>query len=188
MAHARRDVIPNAAPPLEQVENRAEIPCGRFSLAAVFARDLRFGLPFISPFVSQDAKEIANHYLIEYGRASFARSWLLLTGYPGEVASPPFDAEGGKMGRKLYVGNLPFRITEEDLADKLSTFGTVESVKIITDRDTGRSKGFAFAEMGSDSEAQAAINGLNGKDMDGRPLVVNEARPQERNSRAGGRR
>jgi cold-inducible RNA-binding protein len=90
------------------------------------------------------------------------------------------------MGRKLYVGNLPFSVTEEDLLDKLSAFGTVDSVKIITDRDTGRSKGFAFVEMGSDSEAHAAIDGLNGKDFSGRPMVVNEARPQERRAGGGG--
>lgn len=91
------------------------------------------------------------------------------------------------MGRKLYVGNLPFNVTEEDLTEKLSQFGTVESVKIISDRDTGRSKGFGFVEMGSDSEAHAAIDGLNGRDFSGRPMVVNEARPQERSGGGGGR-
>lgn len=90
------------------------------------------------------------------------------------------------MGRKLYVGNLPYGITEDALSEKLSEFGKVESVKIITDRDTGQSKGFGFVEMGSDSEAHAAIDGLNGQDYQGRPLKVNEAKPQERNSRGGG--
>jgi RNA recognition motif-containing protein len=90
------------------------------------------------------------------------------------------------MGRKLYVGNLPFDVTEDDLSEKLSQFGTVESVKIISDRDTGRSKGFGFVEMGTDSEAHSAIDGLNGKDFNGRPLVVNEARPQERSGGGGG--
>jgi RNA recognition motif-containing protein len=90
------------------------------------------------------------------------------------------------MGRKLYVGNLPFSATEEALSAKLSEFGQVESVKIITDRDTGRSKGFGFVEMSSDSEAHAAIDALNGADYDGRPMRVNEAKPQERNSRGGG--
>jgi RNA recognition motif-containing protein len=90
------------------------------------------------------------------------------------------------MGRKLYVGNLPYRATEDSLSAKFSEFGNVESVTIIKDRDTGQSKGFGFIEMSSDSEASAAIDGLNGKDMEGRPLRVNEARPQERNSRGGG--
>jgi RNA recognition motif-containing protein len=91
------------------------------------------------------------------------------------------------MGRKLYVGNLPYSATESDLSDKLAAFGTVESVKLITDRDTGQSKGFGFVEMSSDSEAQAAIDGLNGTDYDGRPMKVNEAKPQEKRSGGGGR-
>lgn len=92
------------------------------------------------------------------------------------------------MGRKLYVGNLSFDVTEDDLSAKISEFGKVESVKIITDRDTGRSKGFGFVEMGTDSEAHAAIDGLNGKDYQGRPLRVNEAKPQERSGGGGGGR
>jgi RNA recognition motif-containing protein len=84
------------------------------------------------------------------------------------------------MGNKLYIGNLAFNSTEEQLEAKLSEFGSVQSVKIITDRDTGQSKGFGFAEMASDSEAQSAIDGLNGTDFGGRTLRVNEARPQER--------
>lgn len=90
------------------------------------------------------------------------------------------------MGRKLYVGNLTYDCTEDELSAKLSEFGTVDSVKIITDRDTGRSKGFGFVEMSSDSEAHAAIDALNGQDMGGRPLRVNEAKPQERGGRGGG--
>jgi RNA recognition motif-containing protein len=93
------------------------------------------------------------------------------------------------MGRKLYVGNLPFTVTEEALTEKLAEYGRVESCKIITDRDTGQSKGFGFVEMGSDSEAHAAIDGLNGADYDGRPMKVNEAKPQERGgggNRGGG--
>ena len=90
------------------------------------------------------------------------------------------------MGRKLYVGNLTYKVTEEGLAAKFSEFGSVESAKIITDRDTGKSKGFGFVEMSSESEASAAIDGLNGKDFDGRPMRVNEAKPQERSSRGGG--
>jgi RNA recognition motif-containing protein len=90
------------------------------------------------------------------------------------------------MGKKLYIGNLSFKVTEEELEQKLAEFGQVESVKIITDRDTGQSKGFGFVEMSSDAEASAAISGLNGKDLGGRALKVNEARPQERGSRGGG--
>ena len=84
------------------------------------------------------------------------------------------------MGKKIYLGNLSYRTTEEQLEAKLAEFGQVESVKIIMDRDTGQSKGFAFAEMANDSEAKAAIDALNGKDFGGRSLKVNEARPQER--------
>jgi RNA recognition motif-containing protein len=90
------------------------------------------------------------------------------------------------MGKKLYVGNLPYSMTSEDLSEKFGEFGTVMSSKVITDRDTGRSKGFGFVEMGSDSEAQAAIDKLNGSDMGGRPLKVNEAKPQERRPAGGG--
>jgi len=90
------------------------------------------------------------------------------------------------MGRKLYVGNLTYGVTEQALSEKMSEFGRVESVKIITDRDTGQSKGFGFVEMGTDSEAHAAIDGLNGTDFDGRPMKVNEAKPQERRSGGGG--
>jgi RNA recognition motif-containing protein len=90
------------------------------------------------------------------------------------------------MGRKLYVGNLPYTVSEDALSDKFGEFGRVESVKIITDRDTGQSKGFGFIEMGSDSEAHAAIDALNGTDYEGRPLKVNEAKPQERGRGGGG--
>ncbi len=80
------------------------------------------------------------------------------------------------MGRKLYVGNLPDSATEQDLSDKFAACGTVESAKLITNRDTGRSKGFGFIEMASEAEAQAAIDSLNGSDYEGRPMKVNEAR------------
>ncbi len=90
------------------------------------------------------------------------------------------------MGRKLYVGNLPYTATEQDLSEKFAACGTVESAKMITDRDTGRSKGFGFIEMASDAEAQAAIESLDGTDYDGRPMKVNEARPQQRRSGGGG--
>ena len=91
------------------------------------------------------------------------------------------------MGKKLYVGNLPFSASEQSLAEKFGTCGTVESAKIITDRDTGRSKGFGFVEMSSDSEAQAAIQKFNEADYEGRPMTVNEAKPMApRENRGGG--
>ncbi len=80
------------------------------------------------------------------------------------------------MGKKLYVGKLPDTATEQDLSDKFAAFGTVISVKLITKRDSSRSKGFAFIEMASEAEAQAAIDNLNGSDYEGRPMKVNEAR------------
>jgi RNA recognition motif-containing protein len=82
------------------------------------------------------------------------------------------------MGKKLYVGNLGYGVTDSDLEKMFTPHGTVISVQVIMDRDTGRSKGFGFVEMQSDQEAQAAIAALNGKDMDGRALTVNEARPR----------
>ncbi len=92
----------------------------------------------------------------------------------------------GIVGRKLYVSNLPFSATEQDLSDKFSAYGTVKSVKLITDRDTSRTRGFGFIEMMSAAEAQAAIDSLNGTDYDGRPMKVNEARTL-RNVYGGGR-
>ncbi|MCY4478013.1 MAG: RNA-binding protein [Gammaproteobacteria bacterium] len=89
------------------------------------------------------------------------------------------------MGRKLYVGNLPYSATESSVTEKFAGSGTVESCKLISDRDTGRSKGFGFVEMATDAEAQAAIENLDGTDYDGRPMRVNEARPQQK--RTGGR-
>ena len=83
------------------------------------------------------------------------------------------------MGNKLYVGNLAYSIRDEDLQQSFAQFGTVTSAKVMMDRDTGRSKGFGFVEMGSDAEAQAAINGMNGQAIGGRAVVVNEARPRE---------
>jgi RNA recognition motif-containing protein len=92
------------------------------------------------------------------------------------------------LGKKLYIGNLPFSATDQILIDTFSQVGTVASAKVITDRDTGRSKGFAFVEMSSDEEAQTAIEKFNGVDYDGRALVVNEARPMapRDNARGGG--
>src|SRR3954469_21567012 len=92
------------------------------------------------------------------------------------------------MGKKLYVGNLPYSATDQILSDTFAQCGTVESAKVIMDRDTGRSKGFGFVEMSSDAEAQDAISKFNGADYDGRPMTVNEARPMvpRDNSRGGG--
>ncbi|MBT9494615.1 MAG: RNA-binding protein [Paucibacter sp.] len=88
------------------------------------------------------------------------------------------------MGNKLYVGNLAYSVRDETLQEAFSQFGQVTSAKVMMDRDTGRSKGFGFVEMSSDPEAQSAINGMNGQDIDGRAIVVNEARPRE--ERPGG--
>ena len=91
------------------------------------------------------------------------------------------------MGNKLYVGNLPYSFRDEDLQQAFAAHGTVSSAKVMMERDTGRSKGFGFVEMGSDAEAQAAITGMNGQQYGGRGLVVNEARPMEpRAPRSGG--
>jgi RNA recognition motif-containing protein len=83
------------------------------------------------------------------------------------------------MGNKLYVGNLAYSVRDEDLNTAFSQFGAVTSAKVMMDRDTGRSKGFGFVEMGSDAEAQSAIEGMNGQALSGRAIVVNEARPRE---------
>ena len=83
------------------------------------------------------------------------------------------------MGRKLYVGNLGYGVNDADLTQMFGAHGTVESAQVIMDRDTGRSKGFGFVEMGSDTEAQAAIAAMSGKQMGGRSLTVNEAKPKE---------
>jgi RNA recognition motif-containing protein len=83
------------------------------------------------------------------------------------------------MGKKLYVGNLAYGVTDSDLEQIFSPHGTVQSAQVIIDRDTGRSKGFGFVEMGSDQEAQTAIQALDGKELEGRALKVNEARPKE---------
>ncbi len=91
------------------------------------------------------------------------------------------------MGRKLYVGNLPYSATEQTLQDTFSQCGTVDWVKLITDRDTGQSKGFGFVEMSSEGEAQKAIQELNGSSLDGREITVNEAKPQQKRSGGGGR-
>jgi RNA recognition motif-containing protein len=92
------------------------------------------------------------------------------------------------MGKKLYVGNLPYSFTDADLQRIFEPHGTVASAQVIMDRETGRSKGFGFVEMGSDAEARAAIDAMNGNAVDGRPLTVNEARPKPEGGGGGGGR
>lgn len=89
------------------------------------------------------------------------------------------------MSKKLYVGNLNYSVTNRDLEDMFTPFGAVESASVIIERDSGRSKGFGFVEMASSSEANAAISAMNGKDIDGRNLTVNEARPRGEGSAGG---
>jgi cold-inducible RNA-binding protein len=95
-----------------------------------------------------------------------------------------FFFEEALMGKKLYVGNLAYSVNDSNLEQLFAAHGLVQSAQVIMDRDTGRSKGFGFVEMSNDAEAQAAVAALNGKDMDGRNLTVNEARPRE--DRGGG--
>ena len=90
------------------------------------------------------------------------------------------------MGKKLYVGNLSYNVSNSDLEQQFGAHGAVQSAQIIIDRDTGRSKGFGFVEMANDQEAQAAIAALNGKEIDGRALTVNKARPQSSSGGGGG--
>jgi len=90
------------------------------------------------------------------------------------------------VGNKLYVGNLAYSVNDDSLQTAFAQFGSVQSAKVMIDRDSGRSKGFGFVEMGTADEAQAAIRGLNGKPIDGRDVVVNEARPKESSGGFGG--
>jgi RNA recognition motif-containing protein len=90
------------------------------------------------------------------------------------------------MGKKLYVGNLTYGVTNSTLEQMFAAYGTVESAQVIMDRDTGRSKGFGFVEMKTEQEAQAAIAALSGKEVEGRALTVNEAKPRENRPRSGG--
>ena len=90
------------------------------------------------------------------------------------------------MGTKLYVGGLPYSVTEQQLNELFTQQGTVSSAKVITDKFTGQSRGFGFVEMSTDEEAKKAISALNGTQMDGRPLTVNEAKPQEKRTGGGG--
>ena len=94
--------------------------------------------------------------------------------------------EGEIRGKKLYVGNLPYSVDSSELEQMFTPYGAVSSAQIITDRETGRSKGFGFVEMANDNEAQAAIDALNGQDNGGRPLTVNEAKPREDRGGGGG--
>jgi cold-inducible RNA-binding protein len=103
---------------------------------------------------------------VKIGRCSFMRSWLV--------------------GKKLYVGNLSYNVTDASLESLFAAYGQVRSAQVIVDRETGRSKGFGFVEMGDDNSAQAAIQALNGKEQDGRQLAVNEARPREERRPGGG--
>ena len=93
--------------------------------------------------------------------------------------------ESEKMGKKLYVGNLGYTVTDSDLEQMFAAHGTVQSAQVVMDRDAGRSKGFGFVEMSSDQEAEAAIAALNGKEVGGRTLTVNEARPKTEGGRGG---
>jgi RNA recognition motif-containing protein len=101
-------------------------------------------------------------------------------------SSNALEQEFVPVGKKLYVGNLSYGVTSAQLEQLFGEYGTVQSAQVIQDRDTGRSKGFGFVEMGSDAEAQAAIQGLNEQQHEGRPLAVNEARPREERGGGGG--
>jgi RNA recognition motif-containing protein len=106
---------------------------------------------------------------------------------PGSPSRFFFFPNGVLMGNKLYVGNLPYTMSDSDMEQAFSQFGAVRSAKVMMDRDSGRSKGFGFVEMTSEAEAQAAIQGMNGHEIGGRGLVVNEAKPMEpRAPRSGG--
>jgi hypothetical protein len=158
--------------------------------------DCRFS-PEFAIQLSPVTVKIARHMGLVSGSAVVSTSSLpfscptkfALSGEPlslgGASGEPVFLLGRPDMGRKLYVGSLSYGVTDSTLAQLFEAHGTVQSAQVIMDRDTGRSKGFGFVEMGSDSEAQAAIQALNGKEVDGRTLTVNEARPRE--DRGGGR-
>lgn len=129
-------------------------------------------------------------------RSSFLLSFVSLTRRARPESTFLLDPESTKrvalsprssiLAKKLYVGNLTYNVNESDLEALFTPFGTVQSAQVIVDRDTNRSKGFAFVEMSTDAEAQAAIQGLDGRDHDGRNLTVNEAKPREPRSGGGG--
>ena len=113
-------------------------------------------------------------------------SWITLLNatFPRQAARQTgLKNTGDYMAKKIYVGNLSYQMTEADLSDMFTQIGAVESVQIITDRDTGRSKGFGFVQMSDDEAAEKAIAQLNGKEINGRALTVNEARPMEKRDR-----
>jgi len=113
------------------------------------------------------------------------REGRLLAAHYSDAEEWPFFMGRGKMGQKLYVGNLGYTMTDSDLEQMFAAHGTVQSAQVVMDRDDGRSKGFGFVEMGSDQEAQAAIAALNGKEVGGRTLTVNVARPRTEGGRSG---
>jgi len=124
---------------------------------------------------------------MDCGDCRFA--WLLIAFSSDSIASQGVFSffRSPAMGNRLYVGNLPYSFRDQDMEQAFGQYGSVASAKVMMERDTGRSKGFGFVEMSSDAEAQAAISGLNGHDVGGRNLVVNEARPMEsRAPRSGG--
>jgi RNA recognition motif-containing protein len=127
---------------------------------------------FVSSYRTSGADRRFDRYMERTGQSGGRRA------VPGSKnGRRNFPAERDLM--KLYVGNLSYNTTEDELRDIFAAYGQPDSVKVITDRDTGRSKGFGFVEFANDQEARAAISGLNGKDVGGRALTVNEARPRE---------
>jgi RNA recognition motif-containing protein len=124
---------------------------------------------------------------LDFRPASFGQACGNILPKVGEAASQKSFEGGLPVAKKLYVGNLSYDMTDNELQTMFEQFGQVQSVQIIMDRDTGRSKGFGFVEMSNPQEAQAAIDGLHGKEVNGRALTVNEARPrEERGPRGGG--
>jgi RNA recognition motif-containing protein len=115
------------------------------------------------------------------------RTFLTVPGHSGPAPrSGPPAQQGDTVGKKLYVGNLSFDVTDDQLREMFAPYGAVQSAQVISDRDTGRSKGFGFVEMGSEQEAQAAIDGMSGQMVGGRSLTVNEAKPKENRPGGGG--
>jgi RNA recognition motif-containing protein len=118
-----------------------------------------------------------------------SRAWLNSFGWASRRVRfdfPDSDSGGLKVGKKLYVGNLSFSVTDADLEDLFAPFGEVRSAQVVVDRQTGRSRGFGFVEMGADSAAQAAIDALHDQEHGGRRLTVNEAKPREDRGGGGG--
>lgn len=126
--------------------------------------------------------------LVKVASSRFLRDLLQISSLGTPSLSLIFFLEFLIMGNKLYVGNLAYSMRDADLEQAFSEYGAVSSARVMMDRDSGRSKGFGFVEMSNDSQAQAAITALNGRDMGGRNLVVNEARPREDRPAGGGAR